>query len=67
MLSIIFGRWDVEKIFRVPHLMASNSHCLMCKAICGLKDAFIFILLSCNFLKKSMEKKKISMNRYISL
>jgi hypothetical protein len=49
MLSTILGRWDVEKIFRVPHLMASNSHCLMCKAICGLKDAFIFILLSCKF------------------
>jgi len=51
MLSTIFGRWDVEKIFRVPHLMASNSHCLMCKAICDLKDAFIFILFSCNLKK----------------
>jgi hypothetical protein len=45
MLSTILGRWDVEKIFRVPHLMASNSHCLMCKVIFGLNYAFIFILL----------------------
>ncbi len=67
MLSTILGRWNVEKIFRVPHLIASNSHCLMCKAICDLKDAFIFILLSCNLKKKPNGEEKLSMNRYISL
>jgi hypothetical protein len=57
MLSTILGRWDVEFFFRVPHLMASNSHCLMCKTVYGLKDAFIFILLSCKLKKNPMEKK----------
>ncbi len=59
MLNTILGRWDVEKIFRVPHLMASNSHFLMCKAICGLKDAFIFILFSCKLKKKTQWRRKI--------
>jgi hypothetical protein len=57
MLNTILGRRDVEKIFRVPHLMAFISHCLMCKTICALKDAFICILLSCTSKKNPMEKK----------
>jgi hypothetical protein len=30
----------------------------MCKTICDLKDAFIFIPLSCNFFKKPNGEKK---------
>jgi hypothetical protein len=67
MLSTILGRWDVEKIFRVLHFMASNPLCLMCKTICDLKDAFIFILLSCKLKEKPNGEQKLSMNRYISL